>query len=73
MNPLITHYTVYGIDNDTGNSIHDVNVTDIHYTIRSDPSDGDSCPVYRISASNLGGEGKMSAPVYLPQSKLAFF
>ena len=73
VDPLITHYTVYGIDNYTGNSIHNVNVTDTHYTIRSDPSDGDSCSMYRISASNSGGEGKMSAPVYQPQSKFAFF
>ena len=73
VDPLVTQYTVNVIDNCTGNIIHEVNVTDRHHTIRSDPSDGDSCLVYGITPWNSGGEGRMSVPVYLPQSKLAFF
>ena len=73
VDPHITQYTVHVIDNYTGSSIHEVNVTDTHYPIRSDPSDGDSCPVYRITAWNAGGEGRMTVPVHLPQSKLSTF
>ena len=73
VDPYVTQYTVHVIDNYTGNSIHEVNVTETHYTIRSNASDDSSCPMYRITAWNSGGEGGMSGPVYPPQGKPTFF
>jgi len=75
VDPRITQYTVYTIDNNTGDIVHVVNVTETHYTIRSNASDDGSCPMHsiRVTAWNSGGEGGMSEPVYLPQSELTFF
>jgi len=75
VDPRITQYTVYIIDNNTGDTVHVVNVTETHYTIRSNALDDGSCPMYsiRVTAWNSGGEGGMSGPVYPPQSELTFF
>ena len=64
--PHITHYTVYTVDNYTGNYIESVTVTDTAFR-RNTPNDN-SCPVYRVTAWNAGGEGDMSVP--LPGGKL---
>ena len=72
VDPRITQYTVYTIDNKTGDTVHVVNVTKTHYTIRSNASDDGSCPMYSITAWNSGGEGGMSGPVYPLQGKPTF-
>ena len=66
VDPHITQYTVYIIDNYTGNSIVKVNVTDTQYT--SNIQDGDLCLTYQVSAWNVGGEGELSEPVQEPTS-----
>ena len=66
LDPHITHYTVYIVDNYTGNYIESVNVTETSFR-RNIPNDN-SCPVYRVTAWNSGGEGDTSAP--LPRGKL---
>jgi len=57
-----------------------VNVTETSFR-RNTPNDN-SCPVYRVTAWNSGGEGDMSAPLpggkllllgYLPCSKLTSY
>jgi len=64
--PHITHYTVYIVDNFTGNYMEKVNVTETSFR-RNTPNDN-SCPVYHVTAWNSGGEGDRSAP--LPGGKL---
>ena len=61
MDPHITQYTVYITDNQTGNSIVNVNVTETQLTYNTS-KDG-SCPMYQVSAWNVGGEGELSEPV----------
>ena len=73
MDPHITQYTVYTVDNYTGNYTDKVNVTGTSF--RGNISDDNpSCPIYRVSAWNSGGEGDMSVPLpgYLPRSELTF-
>ena len=72
VDPHITQYTVYIIDNYTGNCIDKVNITEMSFTLGSNAPDDCLCPLYRATAWNSGGEGKMSAPLsgYLPHSKL---
>ena len=67
----IIKYTVYVIDNNTGNSLDRVDVTETQYTIKSIASDNDSCPVYSVTGWNPGGEGRMSVPLphNTPQGK----
>jgi len=68
--PHITQYTVYIIDNCTGNFINKVNVTETSF--RRNISDDHSHSMYHVTAWNSGGESDMSAllPGYLPYSKL---
>jgi len=70
LDPNVTHYTVYIVDNYTGNYMDKVNVTETSFT-RNIPNHH-SCPVYRVTAWNSGGEGDMSVPLpgNLPRSKL---
>ena len=72
MDPNITHYTVYIVDNYTGNYTDKVNVTETSFR-RNIPNDN-SCPMYRVTAWNSGGEGDMSVPLpgYLSRSKLTY-
>ena len=72
VNPHITQYTVYIIDNYTGNCIDKVNITEVSFTLGSNVPDDRLCRVYGVTAWNSGGEGKMSVPLpgYLPHSKL---
>ena len=72
VDPHVTQYTVHIIDNYTGNSYEKVNVAGTSF--RRNFSDDHSCPVYRVTAWNSGGEGDMSVPLpgYLPRSKLSF-
>jgi len=72
VDPHITQYTVYIVDNYTGNYMERVNVTETLF--RRNISDDNSCPVYHVTAWNSGGEGDMSVPLpgYLPRSKLSF-
>jgi len=50
-----------------------VNVTETSFRANIS-DDNSSCPMYRVTAWNSGGEGDMSAPLpgYLPRSKLTF-
>ena len=70
MDPHITQYTVYITDNYTGNIVTE-NVTEKYFSFIT--SDDHSCPMYRVSAWNAGGEGELSEPVQesTPQGKLA--
>jgi len=69
VDPYITQYTVYIIDNCTGRFVDKVNVTETSF--RANISDDNSCPVYRVTAWNSGGEGDMSVPLpgYFLRSK----
>ena len=64
--PHITQYTVYVVDNCTGNYIDEVNVTET--SLKKNTPNDNSCPMYHITAWNSGGEGDMSVP--LPGDKL---
>ena len=68
VDPHITQYTVYSIDNYTGNIVKE-NVTETHFTFNT--SDDSSCSMYQVSAWNAGGEGELSEPVQesRPQGK----
>jgi len=68
VDPHIIQYTVYIIDNYTGNYMDEVNTTEETFS-RNTP-DVHSCPVYGVTAWNSGGEGQMSPP--LPGGKLTF-
>jgi len=68
VDPHITQYTVYIIDNYTGNYMDEVNITEETFS-RNTP-DVNSCPTYGVTAWNSGGEGRMSPP--LPGGKLTF-
>ena len=71
MDPHITQYTVYITNNYTGNNAIVVkNVTETRFTF--DASQDCSCPMYQVSAWNVGGEGELSEPVQrcIPHSKL---
>ena len=72
VNPHIIHYTIYIVDNYTGNYIDKANVTERSFTLGSIAPDDCLYPVYGVSAWNSGGEGEMSEPLpeYLPHSKL---
>ena len=61
VDPNITHYTVYITDNYTGNIVTE-NVTEKYLSFNT--SDDDSCPMYKVSAWNSGGEGELSDPVW---------
>ena len=69
VDPHITQYTVYITDNYTGNIIVTENVTETQFT----PINQGNilCPMYRVSAWNVGGEGELSEPVQesTPQGK----
>jgi len=71
VDPHITQYTVYIVDNYTGNYTDKVIVKGTSFR-RNISDDSSSCPVYRVSAWNSGGEGDMSEllPGNLPRSKL---
>ena len=71
VDPHITHYTVYITDNYTGNIVVKENVTETHYTPNIQ---GDGlCPMYQVSAWNVGGEGNKSDLVWdsTPRGKQA--
>jgi len=70
VDPHITQYTVYIVDNYTGNFMDKVNVTETSF--RRNISDDNSCPMYHVTAWNSGGEGDMSVSLSgnLPHSKL---
>ena len=72
VDPHITHYTVYIVDNYTGNYMERVNVTETSF--RRNVAINNSCPMYGVTAWNSGGEGDMSVPLpgYLPRSKLMY-
>jgi len=79
VDPHITQYTVYITDNYTGNSIVNVNVTKIQFTFNA-PENG-LCPMYQVSAWNVGGEGELSEmvqehsklPIYSPYMEEYYF
>ena len=73
VDPHIIQYTVYIIDNCTGNITVVKNVTETRFTF--DASQDFSCPMYQVSAWNAGGEGELSEPVHgcISHSKLLFF
>ena len=74
MDPHITQYTVYIVDNYTGNYLDEVNITETTISFRRKTTDDYSCPMYGVTAWNAGGEGDMSVllPGYLLRSKLTF-
>ena len=61
VDPHITQYTVYITDNYTGNIIVKENVTETCFTFINQGNV--LCPVYQVSAWNVGGEGELSEPV----------
>jgi len=73
VDPHITQYTVYIVDNYTGNYTDKMNVTGTSFR-RNISDDTSLCPMYGVTAWNSGGEGDMSVPLpgYLPRSKLTF-
>ena len=68
----ITQYTVYITDIYTGN-IFKRNVTETQFTFNA--SDDGTCPMFQVTAWNVGGEGELNEPVHecRPCSKLATF
>ena len=74
VDPHITQYTVYIIDNYTGNIIVKENVTETQFSPNIQQDDG-LCPMYQVSAWNAGGEGELSEPVQesTPQGKQPAF
>ena len=72
VDPHITNYTVYIMDNYTGNIIVKENVTKTQFSPNIQ-QDNDLCPMCQVSAWNAGGEGEMSEPVQysMPQGKQA--
>ena len=61
MDPHVTQYTVYTIDAYTNRTLGLMSVieTSINYSIQDDGL----CPMYQVSAWNVGGEGELSEPV----------
>ena len=72
VNPHIIHYTVYITNSYTGNIIVKENVAGTQFTPNIQLHDG-LCPMYNVSAWNVGGEGNRSEPVWdsTPQGKQA--
>ena len=70
MDPHITQYTVYITDNYTGNSIVNVNVMETQFTFNA--SEIGLCPMYQVSAWNVGGEGELSETLQ-ERSKLQLY
>ena len=70
MYPHITHYTVYISDNYTGNSIVNVNVTETQFAFNA--SQNGLCPMYQVSAWNVGGEGELGETLQ-KRSKLPIY
>ena len=70
VDPHITHYTVYIFDAYTRRMMRKVNTTETSFT---PPHNIALCPMYQVSAWNVGGEGKLSEPVQesTPQGKQA--
>ena len=69
VDPHITQYTVYITDNYNTGDVVKANVTDTQFTFNNQGNV--LCPVYRVSAWNVGGEGQLSEPVQesTPQGK----
>ena len=70
VDPHITQYTVYITDNYTGISIVNVNVTETQFTFNA--SEIGLCPMYQVSAWNVGGEGELSETLQ-ERSKLQLY
>ena len=72
VDPHITQYTVYITNSYTRNITVKENVTETQLTPNIQQDDG-LCPMYQISAWNVGGEGEMSEPVWdsTPRGKQA--
>lgn len=70
VDPHVTQYTVYTVNAYTRKIIEQENTTGMKFTFRNIPH-YDQCCMYRISAWNAGGEGKLSEPVQesTPQGK----
>ena len=60
VDPHITQYTVYITNNYTGNVVKK-SVRETQYTFNI--QDDGLCPMYQVSAWNVGGEGELSDPV----------
>ena len=71
--PMITQYTVYTIDAYTSRMIGSMNTTVTSVTLNTISQDDHICPMYQVSAWNVGGEGELSEPLQesTPQGKLA--
>ena len=63
VDPHITQYTVYIFDAYTWGMNDSVNVTETSFLLSNKTKIGGLCPMYRVSAWNVGGEGKLSDPV----------
>jgi len=75
VDPHITQYTVYIVDNYTGSYLDEMNITETSISFRRKATDDHSCPMYGVTAWNAGGEGDMSVllPGYLLRSKLNLY
>ena len=60
VDPHITQYTVYIFDASNGSMIRSVNTTKTSFTLTHNIP---LCPMYQVSAWNVGGEGELSEPV----------
>ena len=63
MEPHITQYTVYITDNYTGKNIAEQSITGTRFTFEVNIRGSGLCPIYQVSAWNIGGEGELSKPV----------
>ena len=61
--PMITQYTVYTIDAYTSRMIGSMNTTVTSFTLNTISQDDHVCPMYQVSAWNVGGEGELSEPL----------
>ena len=73
VDPMITQYTVYTIDAYTSRMIESLNKTVTSFTVNTTTQNDHVCPMYQVSAWNVGGEGELSEPVQesTPRGKLA--
>ena len=63
VDPHIMHYTVYIFDASTWTIIRSVNTTETSFTPGNNMPNVSLCPMYQVSAWNVGGEGEISEPV----------
>ena len=73
--PHIMYYTVYIFDAFTWRIIRSVNTTETNFTPGNNMPNDSLCPMYKVSAWSVSGEGEISEPVQesTPQGEQTYF